>query len=157
MTRVSHLPLSCHLVSQFFLVLLLSLSLFCIFVLLARPRHYFRPLRPVRVTHHRFSASGTRATRSDRLRCNWRAHYLVLSHRDNYPRGRFHAPGTSSSLFAPFPFVRLKYGDAACRFRKYSDFFRRTVGEPVTRKSTAAFALGYTVFLGFIRNTSLTH
>lgn len=26
----------------------------------------------------------------DRLRCNWRAHYLVLSHRDNYPRGRFH-------------------------------------------------------------------
>lgn len=33
-----------------------------------------------------------RRARPDRLRCNWRAHYLVLSHRDNYLCGRFRAP-----------------------------------------------------------------
>jgi len=66
--------------------------------------HHRCPIRaapgPARVTglvrqppmcprERRHTRAGRAEGQRDRLRCNWRAHYLVLSHRDNYPRGRY--------------------------------------------------------------------
>lgn len=52
----------------------------------------------------------------DRLRCNWRAHYLVLSHRDNYLRGRFRAPGPAK--------IRRRDRHAGSSFYEIFGFFQ---------------------------------
>jgi hypothetical protein len=74
----------------------------------------------------------------DRLRCNWRAHYLVLSHRDNYPRGRFRAPGLGLKV------RRRDRRAEARRFTKYSDFFqarqRERASPPGGRQARAVAA-----------------
>lgn len=78
------------------------------------------------IARERASRAGRVESQPDCLRCNWRAHYLVLSHRDNYPRGRFHrAPS-------------LKHDDVTRRagssFYEIFRFFFKRVSE---RASTA--------------------
>jgi len=82
---------------------------------------------------HRFGATRRQTDQAervesqpDRLRCNWRAHYLVLSHRDNYPRGRFRAPGLGLKV------RRRDRRAGARRFTKYSDFFQARQRERVS-------------------------
>lgn len=65
-------------------------------------------VRRAPIARERASRPGRVESQPDRLKCNWRAHYLVLSHRDNYPRGRFHQNPLS-------PLFRLKHDDVTRR------------------------------------------
>lgn len=119
-TWASHLPLflrSCPSISP--------RSTFLAFSLLTRPIPPSFSPPPSRgggengggITHHRFSTSDTR---SNRPRCNWRVHYLVLSHRDNYSRGRFRVPHPPS--WSPLPSSALKYDDVTVGLSFYEIF-----------------------------------
>lgn len=143
--------LSSYLSIFLFLSLLMSVSLVLspsLSPVLSHPRHeiatifvpfvpYGSPIagsvRRAPIARERASRPGRVESQPDRLKCNWRAHYLVLSHRDNYPRGRFHQSPLS-------PLFRLKHDDVTRRagFTKYSDFFfsSASASAPPPRKAS---------------------